>query len=200
MQFPLLSIIIFLPLDAGIAILLMPAHRRDMIRWTALIASVLTLMLTLAMYANYAVDVGDYQFVEGPYPWLPQLGISYFLGVDGISTPMMLLGALVVAFGVADYFIWGDILQEAPPVWLVWGLLGLLVGFVLYGVATLRARVLPRWCGVAFVVALPIALVLSIPLSFASMFVVFGLIWLALGYALWTRRGAPPEQRPRRVR
>ena len=100
MQFPLLSIIIFLPLVAGIAILLMPAHRRDMIRWTALIASVLTLMLTLAMYANYAVEVGDFQFVEGPYPWLPQLGISYYLGVDGISTPMMLLGALVVAFGV----------------------------------------------------------------------------------------------------
>ncbi len=100
MQFPLLSIIIFLPLVAGIAILLMPAHRRDMIRWTALIASVLTLMLTLAMYANYAIEAGDFQFVEGPYPWLPQLGISYYLGVDGISTPMMLLGALVVAFGV----------------------------------------------------------------------------------------------------
>jgi NADH-quinone oxidoreductase subunit M len=68
MQFPLLSIIIFLPLVAGIAILLMPAHRRDMIRWTALIASVLTLMLTVAMYANYAVEVGDFQFVEGPIP------------------------------------------------------------------------------------------------------------------------------------
>ena len=42
----------------------------------------------------------DYQFVEGPYPWVPSLGISYFLGVDGISAPLMLLGALVVTFGV----------------------------------------------------------------------------------------------------
>lgn len=54
--------------------------------------------------------------------------------------------------------------------------------------ATLRARVLPRWCGVAFIVALPVALILSIPLSFASVFVVFGFAWPTLGYALWTRR------------
>src|SRR5512144_2839616 len=100
MQFPLLSIIIFLPLVAGLAILAMPAKRRDWIRWTALITAALTLLLTLATYANYSVALGDYQFVEGPYPWLPQLGISYFVGVDGISMPMTLLGALVVLFGV----------------------------------------------------------------------------------------------------
>lgn len=100
MQFPLLSIIIFLPLAAGIAILLMPAGRRDWIRWTALGASLLTLALTIGLYFGYDIAAGGYQFVEGPYPWLPALGISYFLGVDGISMPMMLLGALVVAFGV----------------------------------------------------------------------------------------------------
>jgi NADH-quinone oxidoreductase subunit M len=100
MQFPLLSLIIFLPLVAGLAILAMPANKREWIRWTALITAALTLLLTLATYANYSVQLGDYQFVEGPYPWLPQLGISYFVGVDGISMPMMLLGALVVLFGV----------------------------------------------------------------------------------------------------
>ncbi|RPJ47572.1 MAG: NADH-quinone oxidoreductase subunit M [Chloroflexi bacterium] len=100
MQFPLLSIIIFLPLVAGLAILAMPANRRDWIRWTALGASLLTLLLTLAMYFNYDAASGDYQFIEGPYPWAPGLGISYFVGVDGISVPLMLLGALVVTFGV----------------------------------------------------------------------------------------------------
>lgn len=100
MQFPLLSIIIFLPLVAGLAILIMPAGRRDMIRWTALGAALLTLFLTLILYFSYNAALGDYQFTEGPYPWLPQLGISYFVGVDGISTPLMLLGALVVTFGI----------------------------------------------------------------------------------------------------
>ncbi len=99
MQFPLLSIIVFLPLVAGIAILLMPAERRDWIRWTALGAALLTLALTIGLYFSYDTALGDYQFIEGPHPWLPALGISYFLGVDGISTPMMLLGALVVTFG-----------------------------------------------------------------------------------------------------
>jgi NADH-quinone oxidoreductase subunit M len=100
MQIPLLSIIIFLPLVAGLAILLMPADRRDWIRWTALGASLFTLVLTIGLFFSYNTTLGGYQFVEGPYPWLPVLGISYFLGVDGISMPMLLLGALVVTFGV----------------------------------------------------------------------------------------------------
>ena len=113
---------------------------------------------------------------------------------------MGVVGSLVVAFGAADYLIWGDVLQELPPVWLGWGALGFLGGFMLYGVATLRAKVLPRWCGIVFIVALPAALALSIPLSFVSLFIVFGLAWLALGYALWLHRGASTVQRPRRVR
>lgn len=100
MQFPLLSIIIFLPLAAGLAILAMPQKRQDWVRWTALGTSLFTLLLTVAMYFNYSSTSGDYQFIEGPYPWAPGLGISYFVGVDGISAPLMLLGALVVTFGV----------------------------------------------------------------------------------------------------
>ena len=112
---------------------------------------------------------------------------------------LVVIASLLVAVGVADYFVWGDFLQDAPPVWLGWGLLGLVVGFVLYGAATLRAKVLPRWCGVAFIAAVPVALALSGPLSFASMFGVFGLAWLALGYALWSQRAVSGQQ-PSRVR
>ena len=114
------------------------------------------------------------------------------IGLAGLW--LVAIASLVVAMGVADYFVWGDFLQEAPPVWLGWGLLGLVVGFALYGAATLRAKVLPRWCGVAFIAAVPVALASSGPLSFASMFGVFGLAWLALGYALWTRRGVTTVQ------
>ena len=42
------------------------------------------------------------------------------------------------------------------------GVLGVLVGFVLYGAATLQARVLPRWCGVGLIVGLPIAIALGL--------------------------------------
>jgi hypothetical protein len=124
---------------------------------------------------------------------------------------LVVVGWLVVVLGGVVFFTSGeagDFLQATPPlVWVAVGLLGLVVGFVsmvvgfgLYGVATLQAKVLPRWCGVAFIVALPVALGLSVSLHISSMFLVFGLVWLALGYALWTRRGASAVQQPQRVR
>ncbi len=100
MQFPILSIIIFLPLVAGLAILVMPANRRDWIRWTALGAALVSLLLTVFVYFGYDTAAGNYQFIEGPFSWLPNLGVSYHLGVDGISTPLMLLAALVLTFGI----------------------------------------------------------------------------------------------------
>ena len=99
MQFPILSVIIFIPLVAGLAILLMPAERRDWIRETALGAASLTLLLSFIVYLGYDVQSGGYQFTE-MVPWLPALGISYHIGVDGISMPLVLLGGIVVFCGV----------------------------------------------------------------------------------------------------
>jgi hypothetical protein len=78
--------------------------------------------------------------------------------------------------------------------WLfILGFVGTLVGFVLLGTATLRARVLPRWCGIVLLVA-----VLGIPVYFAlgsyGGAILYGLVWLALGYGLWSERGASVEQ------
>jgi len=81
------------------------------------------------------------------------------------------------------------------------GLLGVMVGFVLYGAATLQARVLPRWCGVGFIVGLPVWWVVSVVLgneyggSLGG--ILFALLWLALGYVLWSRRGMAAEEAPR---
>ena len=72
------------------------------------------------------------------------------------------------------------------------GLVVLLIGFVLYGVATLRARVLPVWCGVLFVAFLPVSIALG---DYGNFFT--GLALLALGYVL-LQRGAS-IQRPSRV-
>ena len=72
------------------------------------------------------------------------------------------------------------------------------LGFVLLGAAALRAGVLPRWCGVLLMVA-----VLGIPIYFAlgnyGGAILYGLLWLALGYVLWSQRGVEGDQ-PSRVR
>ena len=65
------------------------------------------------------------------------------------------------------------------------GILLTSVGLVLMGIATLRVEVLPRWCGFGL-----IALVVFSALGAYGGFVVVGLIWLALGYALWSAKSS----------
>ena len=57
-----------------------------------------------------------------------------------------------------------------------------MAGSVLYGVATWSARVFPRWCALGFIVPLPLPLVVEV-----SGTVLVGLVYVALGVALWAR-------------
>jgi hypothetical protein len=76
-----------------------------------------------------------------------------------------------------------------------WGTIGMLVGFVAYGAATMLARVLPLWYGLALIVSMP----LSLPLG-AYGTTLFGLIMGVLGYALWSRKEADTERQSPRVK
>jgi hypothetical protein len=95
--------------------------------------------------------------------------------------------------------LWSVILLDrfgttVPGLMFGMGLLGWLVGFVLFGIATFRARVLPRWSGL-LLVAYPLVLIAGVPVE--GPLILVGLLWLALGYALWTLRDMPAEQAPR---
>jgi hypothetical protein len=102
--------------------------------------------------------------------------------------------AAFLAQALAAFFL---LLGNEAFQWLVFLVSNLAVtaGLVLYGLATLEARALPRWCGVGLMVVPPIA-------SFSVFFggsALFGVLWVALGYVLWTRSGASAQQ-PSRVR
>jgi len=99
MDFPILSVIIFSPIVAALIILLMPAERKTEIRVMALMTAIFALVLSLWVYLNYDQSLAGYQFIE-KYDWMPQLGISLHLGVDGISTPLLLLTGVVMFRGV----------------------------------------------------------------------------------------------------
>jgi len=99
MGFPILSISIFTPLIAGLVILFLPAEKRDLIRRIALAAATITLTLTIILYFSYDPAAGGYQFIE-KFDWVPALGISYHLGLDGMSLPLFLLGGIVLFCGV----------------------------------------------------------------------------------------------------
>ena len=99
MQFPILSVIIFLPLIAGVIILLLPETRKAEVRAVALAAASVTFVLCVWAYFSYNIAAGGYQLIEHA-AWLPALGISYYLGIDGISAPLLLLGGIVLLCGV----------------------------------------------------------------------------------------------------
>ncbi len=99
MQFPILSVIVFTPLIAGLLILLIPADRKTEVRMAALAAGAFALVLSIWAYFSYDIGVGGYQFIER-YAWLPQLGISYYVGIDGMTAPLVLLTGVVMFTGV----------------------------------------------------------------------------------------------------
>lgn len=100
MQLSVLTLIIALPLLTGIVILLLPASEKKAPRVLALISGLVTLLLSIRVYASYDLATGGYQFVQ-KLDWLPALGISYHVGVDGISLPLILLAGIVTTCGTA---------------------------------------------------------------------------------------------------
>ncbi len=99
MDFPVLSVIVFTPIVAGLLILLMPAERKTEVRVIALAAATFSLLLSIWVYFSYNSSIGGYQFVES-YNWLPAMGISYIVGVDGMNAPLVLLTGIVMFTGV----------------------------------------------------------------------------------------------------
>jgi NADH-quinone oxidoreductase subunit M len=97
MGFPLLSLITFLPL-LGAAIIMSVRGDEKVVasnaRWTALWTSLITFGLSLILWAQFDKTSADYQFVE-QVSWLPEFGVAYIMGVDGISILFILLSTLL---------------------------------------------------------------------------------------------------------
>ena len=90
---------------AAAIMLLMPAEKKNETRGVALAAAAFALALSFWVYFSYDTAAAGYQFVE-KYNWLPALGISLHFGVDGMSTPLVLLTGVVMFTGVL--ISWGD--------------------------------------------------------------------------------------------
>ncbi len=97
MSIPLLSLIVFVPI-AGAAVLMF-MRSDDAVRWTALGFGIVDLALCIVMLAGFDTTTHEMQFTE-KYPWVPALGITYALGVDGISALFLFLTALLSLISV----------------------------------------------------------------------------------------------------
>jgi NADH-quinone oxidoreductase subunit M len=90
MQFPYLSVITFMPLAGILVISCIGGKRHTLIRWTAFLTTVVTFLFSLPLYFLFDEGTWHMQFVEN-VSWMPSLGISYHLGIDGISLLLLLL-------------------------------------------------------------------------------------------------------------
>jgi len=99
MQFPFLSVIVFIPMVTALVLLVMKPEQKKAIRVTALTAALLALALSIWVYFAYDKAAAGYQFIE-KYNWMPMLGISLHFGVDGLSVPLVLLTGIVMVTGV----------------------------------------------------------------------------------------------------
>ncbi len=113
---PYLSILIFLPVVGAILVGLMRSLTPKGTRLMALIFSSATFLLSLYLFVIFDRSLsGKFQFRE-MVSWIPAIGSSYNLGVDGLSMPMVLLTAFLsfvsvfvswkIALRVREYFIW----------------------------------------------------------------------------------------------
>jgi NADH-quinone oxidoreductase subunit M len=85
-----LSIVIWLPILAGIAVLMLGSERAVLAKRVALAASVVTFAASIPLYTGFDVTSASMQFVER-VPWINRFNAFYELGVDGISLPLILL-------------------------------------------------------------------------------------------------------------
>ncbi|HCF48797.1 MAG TPA: NADH-quinone oxidoreductase subunit M, partial [Syntrophomonas sp.] len=93
-SFPILSLALLIPVFGAVGIMLMPAERKTSIKYIAAASSFISLLLSLMVFFGFDRGQAGMQFVES-IPWVRDLGVSYALGVDGISIPMLLLTTLI---------------------------------------------------------------------------------------------------------
>ena len=104
--FPWLTVAGAVPLAGALVIMLIPGLPRDsaaadkqardaLAKWTALAFSLLTLVVVIIIAVKFQVGGPNYQFTE-IYSWIPQFGVHYALGVDGIALVLIAMSAVLM--------------------------------------------------------------------------------------------------------
>jgi NADH-quinone oxidoreductase subunit M len=92
----LLTSIILVPLLGALIVALIPRNFRFVIRIVALASTLVSMILAITMFVKFdaATATNGFKFVQ-QIPWVQSLGISYYVGVDGINVGLILMGAIV---------------------------------------------------------------------------------------------------------
>ncbi|MBO8141541.1 MAG: NADH-quinone oxidoreductase subunit M [Firmicutes bacterium] len=116
----LLTALVFIPLLGAVLLAFFPKERTQEIKVFALIASLIPLALVAVLWGQLDFSQPGMQLITRA-EWIPSLGISYHLGVDGISFPLIAVSALILPLAilasftikerVKEFFLWMLVLQ-----------------------------------------------------------------------------------------
>ncbi|HKL50486.1 MAG TPA: NADH-quinone oxidoreductase subunit M [Wenzhouxiangellaceae bacterium] len=185
LTWPILSLIVWLPIVTGVAILFLAESRAAMGKTIALAAAVAALVLTVVAISGFDMATAAMQFQEKT-PWIEAFSINYHLGVDGLSLPLIALTALTTVIVVIAGWTIRDRVSQYMGAFLI--LSGLMSGMFAALDAMLfyvffEAMLVPMfliigiWGGPNRIFA---TIKFFLFTFFGSVFMLVGLIWLYL--------------------
>jgi len=185
MNWPILSLIVWIPVVAGVAILFVSETRAALGKTIALAASLTALALTLVAMSGFDMTTAAMQFQERTV-WIEAFSIFYHMGVDGLSLPLIALTALTTVIVVIAGWAIGDRVNQYMGAFLI--LSGLMSGMFAALDAMLfyvffEAMLVPMfliigiWGGPNRILATVKFFLFTF---FGSVFMLVGLIWLYL--------------------
>ena len=128
----LLSVLIWLPVFGGLLLLVIgddgdaESEKAGMMRWSALLITVLAFVLSTALYLGFDNAEIGMQFIERA-PWVDAINAFYYLGIDGISAPLILLTTFVTPLVIITSW---DVIKSRPAQYFAAFLIleGLMIG------------------------------------------------------------------------
>ena len=125
-DWPVLSVLVWLPVGAGLVLLTMGERSPGFGRWLGLAASVATFLVSVVLWRDFDRGVAAMQFVERE-PWIGAFHAWYHLGVDGISMPLIVLTAFITPLVVIAGW---TVIEKRPTQYLAAFLIleGLMIG------------------------------------------------------------------------
>jgi len=99
----ILTLILFSPTLVALVILFLPKGEKKLIKWVALLGSLIPFVFTLLLWFSFKKDTPGFQF-ETQSLWYAAIGSSFHLGVDGLSLTMVLLTTLLTPIVILASF------------------------------------------------------------------------------------------------
>ena len=111
-----LSVVLFTPLAGALLLLTIPRRHVTAIRWIANLCGAAGFVTSLPLWFRYQGQGAPWQFVERA-EWIPSMGASYFLGVDGLSAMLVLLTTLIGAIAILSS--WSSIIERVKEYYVL---------------------------------------------------------------------------------